>query len=96
MLRAILTIACSFVLIAFILNGCAGKEIVVEYKYVECKVPELPAKPKYLRVQWQLDSDGMIEFKSNEDAKGLLLNDLMNRSQLEELRTILENMREKK
>lgn len=86
-----LTILCSIGLIVFTLSGCKP-QIIREYSYIPCVVPDVPPAPEYIRVQFQQDEKGMIEFRSDNDAKGLLLNDLMNRTHIQELRTILQGL----
>lgn len=94
MLRATLIALFYSGLIIFTLSGCTPKpQIVREYVYLPCAVPEIPEAPKYLRVQFQQDAQGMIEFKSNDDAKGLLLNILMDKSRITDLEEILKSIR---
>lgn len=78
------------------LTACTHKEIVKEFVYVPCTIPEIPESPKYFRVQFEQNAQNKIEFKSDNDVKGLLLNDLMNKTYMEELRTILFNLKVKK
>ena len=83
-MRAAVTILC-----LILLTGCGT---ITKTIYIEKEIPYIPTKPEYYSVEWQ--SMTGLYCIDEDNAINLLKNRELDKSYQEEIRNILENLKE--
>lgn len=75
-----------------LLTGCIHQSKIVKTEYIKPEIPPLPESPQYYSVEFLKKDD--LYCLDRENAKNLLKNRELDKAYQEELRTIIESLRE--